>query len=36
LRPEVRYDWADSNVNTYDNRTKNHQLEFAIDMVLEL
>jgi len=36
LRPEVRYDWADSNVNTYDNRTKDHQLEFAIDMVLEL
>jgi len=35
LRPEVRYDWADSTVNTYDNQTKNHQLEFAMDVVLE-
>jgi len=34
LRPEVRYDWADSYLNTYDNRTKNHQLEFAMDIVL--
>ena len=35
LRPEVRYDWAYSAVNTYDNQTKNHQLEFAMDVVLE-
>lgn len=36
FRPEVRYDWADSAVNIYDNGTKSHQLEFAIDMVMEL
>ncbi|MEI7995618.1 MAG: porin [Methylococcaceae bacterium] len=35
LRPEVRYDWADSTVNTYDNQTKNHQLELAMDVILE-
>lgn len=35
LRPEVRYDWADSYIKTYDNRTKNNQLEFAMDIVLE-
>jgi hypothetical protein len=35
LRPEVRYDWADSNINTYANQTKNNQLEFAMDIVLE-
>jgi Putative beta-barrel porin-2, OmpL-like. bbp2 len=35
LRPEVRYDWADSNVNIYANRTKNHQLEFAMDIIIE-
>jgi hypothetical protein len=35
LRPEVRYDWADSNVNTYNNQTKNNQLEFAMDIILE-
>ena len=36
LRPEVRYDWADSNVNTYSNQTKNNELEFAVDVILEL
>ncbi len=35
LRPEVRYDWADSYIKTYDNRTKNNQLEFAMDIILE-
>lgn len=35
FRPEVRYDWAYSAVNTYNNQTKNHQLEFAMDVVLE-
>ncbi len=35
LRPEVRYDWANSNVKIYDNHTQNHQLEFAMDIVLD-
>jgi hypothetical protein len=35
LRPEVRYDWAEPNINTYDNQTKNNQLELAMDIILE-
>jgi hypothetical protein len=34
LRPELRYDWADSAVNVYDNRTPNNHFELAMDMVI--
>lgn len=34
LRPEIRYDWANSKINTYDNQTKNNQLMFAMDIIL--
>ena len=34
LRPELRYDWADSLGKPYANQSKNQQLEFAVDMIL--
>jgi len=35
LRPEVRYDWADARVNPYINQSRDHQLQFAMDIVIE-
>jgi len=35
LRPEVRYDWGDAKINPYINQSKDHQLQFAMDMVIE-
>ncbi len=34
VRPEIRYDWADSNVGVYDDQTEDNQLSFAIDFIL--
>lgn len=36
IRPEIRYDWADSNVGVYDDQTEDNQLSFAIDFILTL
>ena len=35
LRPEVRYDWADTEIPPYVNQSKDHQLEVAMDAVIE-
>lgn len=35
FRPECRYDWAKSNRNPFDNNMKDHQLEFAMDMIIQ-
>jgi hypothetical protein len=35
LRPELRYDWAQSNANAFNNGNKDHQLEVAMDMVIQ-
>ncbi len=36
IRPEIRYDWADSNIHVYDQQTEDNQLMFAMDFILEL
>lgn len=36
VRPEIRYDWVDSNVDVYDNQTEDNQLLFSMDVVLTL
>jgi len=35
LRPEVRYDWADSTIPIFNKQSKDHQFEVAMDMVVE-
>ncbi len=36
IRPEVRYDWVDSDSHVYDQQTEDNQLLFSMDLVLEL
>ncbi len=36
LRPEIRYDWADSAVDVYDSQTEDDLLTFSIDLIIEL
>jgi hypothetical protein len=35
LRPEIRYDWADTKFNPYIHQSKDHQLQLAMDVVIE-
>lgn len=35
FRPEIRYDWVDSNINVFNNFSKKNQLEFAMDVVIQ-
>ncbi|MGZ5051409.1 MAG: porin [Methylobacter sp.] len=35
FRPELRYDWADAKVRTFNNQSHNHQLELAMDVVIQ-
>jgi hypothetical protein len=35
LRPEVRYDRADAKINPYANQSRDHQLQFAMDVVID-
>ncbi len=36
IRPEIRYDWAEGNVQPYDDRSQDDQLLFAVDLVVNL
>ncbi len=36
LRPEIRYDWADSDRDVFDNQTEENQWLFSMDIVLTL
>jgi hypothetical protein len=35
MRPEIRYDWAESTIKAFDANTKNHQLIVGADFVIQ-
>lgn len=35
FRPEIRYDWTDSNAKIFNRLSQNEQLEFAMDVVIQ-